>query len=199
MSARIDRFSPVRLEVLYALPTGSAKLFMIAAAEGRSMNPAGTFDKMGAGQVPIGVWVGETHRDRILGTLKLSLSRWRYAVRQWVDAGLAHHCELNGLFLFMKPELECRRCLGVQSSYAPAFNPVTPHFSEIDALTNERGDIYGEEIQGMGVGEESEVEGSKPSEVQEVPALEGSPKSRRDEIALDLWKRMHPDEQEAQP
>src|SRR6266516_6920583 len=82
VSARIDRFSPVRLEVLYALPTGSAKLFMIAAAEGRSMNPAGTFDKMGAGQVPIGVWVGETHRDRILGTLKLSLSRWRYAVRQ---------------------------------------------------------------------------------------------------------------------
>jgi hypothetical protein len=152
VSLRADRCPPVPLETLYVLSSGTRGLFCIAAAEGRSMNPAGTFDKLGPGQRPVGVWIGKVHRDRILGTLKINQRRWRYAIQEWVDLSLAHRCQRSGVFLSLKPASICRRCGNDQTSAATTTKPVPLGGIETVVSTNERGNPLREHSKGEGMG-----------------------------------------------
>jgi hypothetical protein len=99
VSRRADRCPPVPLELMYRVPPGSFRLFMLAAADGRSLNSRGAFDPLVKGERPIGARVSEPHRDRILAETRRDLRTWQRAVRSWANAGLAHQCRNGGVFL----------------------------------------------------------------------------------------------------
>jgi hypothetical protein len=100
--ARDDRCPPIPLHVLWRVPAGSAKLFILAAAEGRSMNPRGDFDALTRGERPIGVRVSDVHRDRVLLAAGVGLRHWQAATRSWTKLGLAHRCARGRVFLIVE-------------------------------------------------------------------------------------------------
>ena len=103
MSRRDDRCPPVPLETLRRIPSGTCKLFVLAAAEGRSMNPRGTFDRLLRGERPIGVRVAPIHRDRVLAEAGVKLRQWQDATKGWVALELAHRCQRGRVFLLVQP------------------------------------------------------------------------------------------------
>lgn len=111
MSGRDDRCAPVPLRTLYRVPAATMKLYVLAAAEGRSMNtsslnPSDTrskFDALVKGERPIGVRISEMHRDRVLLEAGVGLRQWQAASRQWQELDLAHKCRRGRLFLLVRP------------------------------------------------------------------------------------------------
>jgi hypothetical protein len=75
---------------------------MFAASDGRTMNPRGTFDRLRRNERPIGVRVSEVHRDRTLDRLRLGLRTWQKATKAWAEAGIAHRCRDERVFLLLE-------------------------------------------------------------------------------------------------
>lgn len=103
MGRRDDRCPPIPLRLAYRVPKGTTYLFYPAAAEGRLMNPRGSFDPLLNGERPIGIQISRTHRDRVLKELGIEhsagLQRWQRAVRAWRGEGLVHGCQVGRIFL----------------------------------------------------------------------------------------------------
>jgi hypothetical protein len=200
---RARRLPPVRLDVLYDLyrfdPSRSL-LYLIAAAEGRSRKDDGTYNKPGHGEGYVGVWVGNTHRDRILETLDLKPARWRAAVRQWVGLELVHRCEPGGLFLLQRPGTECPRCSSsVAQGDGATSSTATFDVADSDAFRHEVGEPQRGTRKGNGMG--AGLEGSRPEEVaQEGVQKSAAPLCENEAPPLtadEAWARLHPDETKA--
>lgn len=202
---RARRLPPVRLDVLYDLyryDPSRTLLYLIAAAEGRSMKANGTFDKPAHDESYVGVWVGKDHRNRILATLDMQPQRWRSAVRYWVELGLAHRCGSNGVFLLRVPGMACPRCTeSVALSNGKALLSATVSVPVSNGFRHELGDTNGDIERGQGVVD------SKPEvpEVPEVLVQEGVQAGISKTAALrengtdpfgtnEVWERLHPDE-----
>jgi hypothetical protein len=199
---RAGRLPPVRLEVLYDLyryDPSRTLLYLIAAAEGRSMKGDGTYNKAGHGEEYVGVWVGKTHRDRIISTLDLKLARWQAAVRQWVGMGLAHRCRSGAVFLLRKPGMACPRCArNVAHGDGETSPTATSDVAHGDALRHELGEPQRGTRKGNGMDprdhKDSRVEvPSRPEGVQKTaaPLRENETPPR---TADEAWERLHPDD-----
>lgn len=91
-----SRWAHTTVRGLTALPTGH-QAFALASALGDLKMPGLRYYSA------VGVEVGVTARNRVLGLAGIQRPAWDQQVRAWVEVGMAHRCRRGVVMLFREP------------------------------------------------------------------------------------------------
>jgi hypothetical protein len=106
-----ERYSPVRIDAILRLPSGTTQAFWIASTLGSFLRLDGSSDRLKGGRDASGTLVRPRRRAVILKVLGISDRHWRRLVEDWERRNIAHACGRGTVFLFAHALLDtCPAC-----------------------------------------------------------------------------------------
>jgi hypothetical protein len=106
-----ERYSPIRVDAILRLPSGTTQAFWIASTLGRFLRFDGGSERLKSAKEAAGTLVRPKQRAVILKVLGIGLRRWEQHVREWERRNVAHACSRGDVFLFAHALLDvCPAC-----------------------------------------------------------------------------------------
>lgn len=199
----LDRDSSVTLRAMLKLPPKRFRLFMIASIVGTWIpQSGGTGRPLRNGQRAVAIEIVPATRTRILEELGFTRKTWDNAVREWIDARLAHRCTRGArgvVCLFITPlggvGAICPRCkVQLRGQQRPVEGTTTSRWGDFEQVASNRATSNNGDG-GTKVKEQGEGEGGEPTK-PEPPQRTALQEVLDEEEALARFRAAFPEAKE---